>query len=122
MKRIVTLAFAFTSALLLAAETASAADAAPQNVTPPSAACIDSRIQSDGQNRPRPIYRRAFAGSHYRGDGCSRKEHHALMRECRRDHRSARYDRHRGDDRYDDDDRGHPCHHRYHAHYGWNDD
>ena len=123
MKKAV-LSFAFVSALLLAAGTASAADAAPQDVTPPSATYMDSLIRSENGDNPRPIHRRTFAGTHYRGDGCSREEHRALMREWRRDHRDTRYERHCDDDRYDDDDRYH-CgrrHHRHHAYCDWDDD
>lgn len=128
MKKVM-LSFAFASALLLAAGTASAADPAPQDVTPPSATYMDSLIRSDDQDRPRPIHRRIFAGDHYRGDGCSREEHRALMREWRRDHRDGRYDRYcdddrYDDDRYDDDDRYH-CGRRYHRHRAycdWDDD
>ena len=123
MKRIA-LSLVFASALLLAAGSASAADPAPHDVTPPSASYMDSLIRSDDQDRPRGVHRRHFAGDHYRGDGCSREEHRALMRE-RRDHREARYDRHcYDDDRYEEreDDRcGRPRHHRHHPRCDWDD-
>lgn len=127
MKKVM-LSFAFASALLLTAGTASAADAAPQDVIPPSASYMDSLIRSDDQDRPRPVHRRHFAGDHYRGDGCSQEEHRALMHKWRRDHRDAQYDRHcYEDDRYDEDredDRygcDRPRHHRHHPRCGWDD-
>ena len=78
MKRIA-LSLAFASALLLGAGTASAA---PRH--PPHGSFIAHEIRVALHPAPAPHH--YFAGTHYRGDGCSAAYHRKLIREWREDH------------------------------------
>lgn len=79
MKKIVILSFAFASALLLGAGTASAAP-----LHHPHCGIIAHEIRA--ALYPAPVPHHYFAGTHYHGDGCSAAYHRKLLREWREDH------------------------------------